>query len=243
MLSTLTEQPGPWSGHVEPFAPWRLPLAQLLDSASPTGTFSHSFGMETAVVRGEVHDAASCGEWLRSYLFGTLVLNDSLAMRLAAQDLRAERICELAVHLEASVAAPEVRRANGAIGRRMLQIASQGCTVPVVTALSELTARGQMCAHPALVALAMGCGLGAPWQEVCGLYLYSCLTSLTQNAVRAIPLGQVAGQSLLADLAEPVEQAVLAAERADEADLGASSPLLDAMQCEHEHQLGRMFIS
>ncbi|MFT8395120.1 urease accessory protein UreF [Propionibacterium sp.] len=226
-----------------PFAPWRLPLAQILDSAAPTGTFSHSFGMETALVRGVVHDADSCAAWLRAYLFGSLVLNDALATRLAAQDLSAEQLCDLSDYLEASVMAPEARRANSAVGRRMLQIAADGFGIPVVQQFAELAGQRHIHPHPALVAAAVGCGLGAPWQETCGLYLYSCLTSLVQNAVRAIPLGQVAGQAVLAGLTSPVVDAVMAAEHADEHDLGASSPLLDVYQCEHETQLGRMFIS
>lgn len=226
-----------------PFAPWRLPLAQLLDSAAPTGTFSHSFGMETAVVTGTIQDAASCAHWLRCYLETTLVYNDALAMRLVADDPDVSRLCTLSAHLTASLMAPEARRANAAIGRRMLQIASDNFSGPLVGRYAEAVAENHVTPHPALVAAAVGCDFAAPWQEVTGLYLYSCLTSLVQNAVRAIPLGQVAGQAVLAGLGASVVQAVGRAACADEADLGASSPLLDVLQCEHEQQRGRMFIS
>lgn len=243
MPNTLTESSPRKPPATGLFAPWRLPLAQLLDSAAPTGTFSHSFGMETAVVTGTIHDAASCAHWLRCYLETTLVYNDALAMRLAASDPDVSRLCLLSAHLTASLMAPEAKRANAAIGRRMLQIASDNFSGALVGSYAEAVAENHVTPHPALVAAAVGCDFAAPWQEVTGLYLYSCLTSLVQNAVRAIPLGQVAGQAVLAGLAGPVGEAVAHAGRADEADLGASSPLLDVLQCEHEHQTGRMFIS
>jgi urease accessory protein len=217
--------------------------------------------METAIVTGEVCDAGTAAQWLRGYLATSLEYNDALAIRLAgvgpvssgdaaeitdAEALDSEGaaalLCELSDLLEASTMAPEARRANTAIGRRMMQI-SGDFGVPLVADFASEAKRNGVHPHPALVAAAVGCGLGATWPEVCGLYLYSCLTSLVQNAVRAIPLGQIAGQRILAGLAGPVAATVRRTARADPGDLGSSSPMLDVLQCEHETQLGRMFIS
>lgn len=224
-------------------APWRLPLAQLLDSATPTGTFSHSFGMETALADGSIHDAASCAAWLHCYLQTTLVYNDALAMQLAAADPRVAQLCALSRELSVCLMAPEARQANSAIGRRLLQITAENFPGPLVDSLAREAVSGRWLAHPALVMAAVGHDLAAPWQEVCALYLHSCLTSLVQNAVRAVPLGQVAGQEVLTQLGAPIIDAVARATRADPADLGTSGPLLDVLQCEHETQTGRMFIS
>src|SRR5581483_12168603 len=49
-------------------AEMNLRLLQLGDSALPVGGYSHSWGLEAAVDRGLVRDAASLERWVRSWL-------------------------------------------------------------------------------------------------------------------------------------------------------------------------------
>src|SRR5213080_1481336 len=49
-----------------------LPLLQLGDSALPIGGYSHSWGLEAAIDRGLVRDAASLEGWTHTYLRMTL---------------------------------------------------------------------------------------------------------------------------------------------------------------------------
>ena len=46
----------------------QLALLQLGDSALPIGGYSHSWGLEAAVARGLVSDAATLERWARSWL-------------------------------------------------------------------------------------------------------------------------------------------------------------------------------
>src|SRR5437762_735400 len=45
-----------------------LRLLQLGDSALPIGGYSHSWGLEAAIEKGQVWDAFSCEQWMRSWL-------------------------------------------------------------------------------------------------------------------------------------------------------------------------------
>ena len=86
-----------------------------------------------------------------------------------------------------------------------------------------------------------------PWRsrfpEALAAYLFATVTSLTQNAVRAIPLGQNAGQRLLRKAARDVAAAVARAGSLDLSDFGAVSPGLEISQMRHERQRARMFMS
>lgn len=89
MPSTPTD-PG-WPDGWGSLPAWQLPLAQLCDSAAPTGAFSHSLGLETYAIDGRVHDEYSFGDWLAAMLTGPLATGDALAVRLAAEAVREGR--------------------------------------------------------------------------------------------------------------------------------------------------------
>ena len=57
---------------------------QLCDSAFPSGAFSQSFGLETAVLERGVADAASVRTWIASYLEHGLATLDARWIRPAA---------------------------------------------------------------------------------------------------------------------------------------------------------------
>lgn len=123
MPSTLTDTPAPQWG--EP-AGWQLPLAQLCDSALPTGAFSHSFGLETYICEGVVDGEASFVSWLRALVSTQLTFSEGLGLRLAFEAVAAddwEAIAHLDALLVAQAVPIQVRRAGVTMGRRMLTIA------------------------------------------------------------------------------------------------------------------------
>jgi urease accessory protein len=61
-------------------------LLQLCDSAFPSGAFSHSFGLETAIAEDAVLDAASLEAWVRRYLLSGLASLDGSAIALVVRD-------------------------------------------------------------------------------------------------------------------------------------------------------------
>ena len=97
--------------------------------------------------------------------------------------------------------------------------------------------------HPAIVLAIAGYALEAPPAAVTAAYLQSSVISLTQNAVRAIPLGQDAGQRAIASVRGDVRAAVRRIGGLDETDLGAAAPGIEISQMRHERQRARMFMS
>ena len=262
MPSTLTDTPAPQWG--EP-AGWQLPLAQLCDSALPTGAFSHSFGLETYICEGVVDGEASFVSWLRALVSTQLTFSEGLGLRLAFEAVAAddwEAIAHLDALLVAQAVPLQVRRAGVTMGRRMLTIArlalegtAGGRLLSRYAALIDTGVTGNAgdtggtkgsggCrSHPAIVLAIAGYALEAPAAAVTAAYLQSSVISLTQNAVRAIPLGQDAGQRAIASVRGDVRAAVRRIGGLDEMDLGAAAPGIEISQMRHERQRARMFMS
>ena len=256
MPSTLTDPCAPEWG--EP-AYWQLPLAQLCDSALPTGAFSHSFGLETYICEGVVDGEASFVSWLRALVSTQLTFSEGLGLRLAFEAVVAddwEAIAHLDELLVAQAVPIQVRRAGVTMGRRMLTIArlalegtDGGRLLSRYAALMDTGNAGDTgdtggCrSHPAIVLAIAGYALTAPPAVVTAAYLQSSVISLTQNAVRAIPLGQDAGQRAIASVRGDVRAAVRRIGGLDETDLGAAAPGIEISQMRHERQRARMFMS
>ena len=259
MPSTLTDTPAPQWGEV---AGWQLPLAQLCDSALPTGAFSHSFGLETYICEGVVDGEASFVSWLRVLVSTQLTFSEGLGLRLAFEAVAAddwEAIAHLDALLVAQAVPLQVRRAGVTMGRRMLTIArlalegtDGGRLLSRYAALIDTGDTGNAggtkgsggCrSHPAIVLAIAGYALEAPPAAVTAAYLQSSVISLTQNAVRAIPLGQDAGQRAIASVRGDVRAAVRRIGGLDETDLGAAAPGIEISQMRHERQRARMFMS
>ncbi len=74
-------------------------------------------------------------------------------------------------------------------------------------------------------------------------YLFTAVTSLTQNAIRAIPIGQDAGQRVLLGTHPKIMDAVRRIQALDADDFGITAPGLEIAQMRHERQRVRMFMS
>jgi urease accessory protein len=76
-----------------------------------------------------------------------------------------------------------------------------------------------------------------------GTYLFAGVSSLIQNAVRRIPLGQTDGQKILVEIQPVLNEAVRTILRLKLDDLCAVSPGLEIAQMRHERLHVRLFMS
>ncbi|WP_136609293.1 urease accessory protein UreF [Sinomonas albida] len=230
-----------------------LTLLQLTDSALPTGAFSHSFGLEAYLESGEVHDEPTLLAWLEGFLATQLERIDAVAVRRTVRasggsSAGLAAIEALDAELTALLVPAQLRSASLKMGRRMLEIAREAFPSEGVAQYSQAVADGRCGGHYAIAFALAGAGpdhTGHRLDEetLVEAYLYSTLTSLTYNAVRAIPLGQLAGQRVLASLRAQVPAAVVRSGAADPRHFGAAAPALEIHQMRHEHQRARMFMS
>ena len=218
-------------------------LMQLADSSFPSGAFSHSFGLETAIAEGRVRDEATLEAWLRAYLRDSFATLDGAALMFVVRDgadaLALDEVVTAATH------APEIRAANARIARAILDtFAAAGIANSAIARYAEALGSGAAGGVPS-IAFALGYAtLGVSWDTAFTACASSTLAALAAVATRALPLGQRATSRALWHLREAIDDAQrTAATLAEPADLCAQAfgPELDALR--HRLLDGRLFAS
>jgi urease accessory protein len=197
-------------------------------------------GFEIYIDGGVVLDEGSFGVWLSAFIRQQLTYSDGLAIRFLYEG---GDVGELDGLLSASLLPRQVREAGVKMGGRLLEIGAEVFPSPELGLYRDLVAGGRAAGHQPLAFAVVARSLGVPLAEALSAYLFAAATSLTQNAVRAIPLGQNAGQRLLRQAADDVAAAVERIAHLTPDDFGAVTPGLEISQMRHERQRARMFMS
>lgn len=223
-----------------------LSLFQLCDSNFPTGAFSHSFGLESYIQEEKVRDKETFSQWLHVYLHEQLVYSDGLACKLVYEALEnndLEEVWHLDKMLIAQNLPRETREGTQRIGDRMLKLVETLYDDNHLKLYGERIKNKQSFGHPAIVFTMVGFHLGVSKETTILYYLYSSVSSLIQNAVRAIPLGQTEGQKIIQEFQQQLEDAVIKIQDVYKEDFGIVSPGLELSQMKHERVNIRIFMS
>ncbi len=206
-------------------------LLQLSDSALPTGGFSHSFGFEQYLHTGEIRDADSFSAWLEVYVATQLTYTDALLMRLGYAGRDEHELADLAL----AVALPaQVRAADVAMAKRLRIIGADALGVPEPA--SEP-------AHPALEFARIARHFEVDRDDAIRAHLSAAVTTLAQNAVRGVPIGQSDGQRVITAAHDWIDRAVAQVDELDPSELGLVAPGIEIAQMRHERLRARMFMS
>lgn len=223
-----------------------LSLFQLCDSNFPTGAFSHSFGLESYIQEGTVNNQETFFQWLKVYLHEQLIYTDGLACRLVYEALVGDKhsqIWEIDRLLTVQNLPRETREGTQMIGDRMLKLTETLYGMPILSQYREEIKNKNAFGHPSVVFSMVAHGLGVTKSDTILYYLYSAISSQVQNAVRAIPLGQTAGQTITHKFIPELSDAVDKILNLPEDDFGIVSPGIELSQMKHERVNIRIFMS
>jgi urease accessory protein len=223
-----------------------LPLVRLLHLASPTlpiGAYSYSQGLEWMVETGAIRDAATAGEWVGDVLDWVVRPGEAaVAWRLlaAAQDRDWALFATWNAWFRASRETAELRAETEQMGGSLAKLAGDLGLLDVY-ALAALPALGPV-TLPAAYAFAAR-GFAVPLDGALTAYVWSWLENQVLAAMKLVPLGQVAGQRLLAALGATIPAVVASAMTLADDELSTFAPGLALASACHETQYTRLFRS
>ena len=219
-----------------------LQLIWLASPALPVGGFSYSEALEAAIDHEYVHNESSCSDWLADQLHLSQARGDMALMARAIpawQTLNIARLKELSAWVHATRETHEMRLQTEQMGRSLLdwlRIQNKAHT-DTLQLCSELRPT-----YPIAMSLALSLA-NAPIENALQAYAFGWAENMAQAALKAVPLGQISGQKILARLAQEIPEAVEHAMALSDYDRQAFCPMLAVMSARHETQYSRLFRS
>lgn len=231
---------------IEPAAPMNpgslLQLMWLASPALPVGGFSYSECLEAAVDAGLVATEADASEWLLAQLHSSLARADLALIAQAVPAWQASdmvRIAQLNSWVLCTRESSELRAQTEQMGRSLLEWLRNHTTAPPaqIQRLADLQPT-----YPLAFALAAS-STGAALRDCLLTYAFGWAENMMQAAIKAVPLGQSAGQRILSALAADIPAAVDHALTLGDDERQAFNPMLAILSSQHEVQYSRLFRS
>ena len=206
-------------------------LAALFSPSFPIGAFAYSHGLEAAIAAGLVIDTDTAEKWIKTCLISGSGRNDAIIFAHAwrAEPEEREKINDLAFALCASAERDQEMRELGAnfrdIAVRVYQVSvneEQSIALPVMAGIAT---RQLHCELPLSLVF----------------FLQSFANNLISVVVRAVPLGQSEGQTILYRLMPWIEQLASDAVKASLDQIGSHAFFADQMAIKHETMETRIY--
>ena len=218
-----------------------LLLFQLTDSFFPTGSFAHSFGLETYIQKGVITDQERFESFLRAILHFGIRNCDAIAVTLAHRSDTMDQIIQLDQYLSAIKQPAEMRKGSVQIGKQFLRNANKIVESKLAMDYHSAIRSGKCSGHHSVAYGVITAGIEL--YLVLLSYLHSYVASQVSAAVRLIPLGATYGQQTIRSLQPELLEISELVKDANIEDLGGFTPALDIRSMQHEQLFHRLFIS
>ena len=201
-----------------------LILQNWFSPAFPVGAFSYSGGLETAIARGAVHDRDSLADWLTVSLLNGTAFTDTVCLRAALAGGEVNDLCL------ALCAGAERYQETTELGAAFANVMRETQDIDLPEGL----------AYPVAVGLAARAFGLAPQATLAAFLQGFCMNQISV-AVRAVPIGQMEGQSCLRSLMPVIERALETVMVTSPDEMGSFALAGDLCALEHETAEQRIY--
>ena len=221
-------------------------LLHLASPALPVGAFSYSQGLESAIDAQWVVDERSTSEWIAGGLANVLArcelpfVSHQIARWHTHDTPSIAALATADAQFLASRESAELRRETEQMGWSLKQLClslewGESARRETLSALAPL-------AQPSAFAFAVAAH-SIDTQAALAAYAFSWIENQVAAALKAVPLGQMAGQRIVVSLRTAIEAAVERAMATPPDAINTFAPMLGVLSARHELQYSRLFRS
>ena len=217
--------------------PW-LWLLQANDTAYPSGSYAHSFGLEELVESGVVSIAGDLEDFLGKQILPALLTFEIpyfARAHAAAVAGKCDELLALDAELDAWRIPAEIRDASRRIGSQRLELLAQLDPTPLVIEYRGLSPRSH---HLVVTALELS---GVPVSEAARAFAFQTISGLVAASMKLMRIGQTSCQQILrrtlVNLGGKIDDSLKLLVD------GWFNPLLEIASLRHARAHARLFIS
>lgn len=222
-----------------------LQLMWLASPALPIGGFSYSEGLEAGVNAALVGNEEQAADWIDQQLQLSQARGDMAVLAQAMQAWQRDervRIVALNAWVLQTRESSELRLQTEQMGRSLVAWLQNRYTDDAQALALVHWLAAEDASYPLAFALAAHLA-GAGARDALLAYAFGWAENMVQAAIKSVPLGQSAGQRILARLAQAIPGAADHALALGDDQRQAFSPMLAILSARHEHQYSRLFRS
>lgn len=218
----------------------QMRLLQFLSPTAPVGNYSYSQGLEWAVNEGWIHDAESFQVWVKEQVCTTLTVQElPILTRLYRSMLNkdvaaAEYWTQFSVAVRDTAELRQEERNRGESYLRMLES---------IESINGSWPRSLFLRTPLASIAWFSVNNAISESSLLVAYAHNWLESSVITGVKAIPLGQSAGQKIIFQLASQLVNAVDRSLTISDDCVGVSLPAMSMASCGHEVLYSRIYRS
>lgn len=223
-----------------------LDVFQICDSTFPIGTFNHSYGMESYLRDNRIDNSPTFEAWLNAFLKTQYTYGEGLLCKLVFEALKKNQQDDIWKYdrlITVSTTSKETREAAKLVSFRMIELLLALEDDSLLRIYQEKINSGEVFGNPAIVYTIAMREKDLSVDEMIVFYGYSLVSTMVQNAVRAVPLGQIDGQLIVKRSFDTLNNIAEIISSLDDSTLGANSPGIELSQVQHETQVFRLFMS
>ena len=218
---------------------------QFGDSALPTGAFSFSHGLESALERGVVTDPATLKAFVRAALEQASA-TDVVALQeayKAALDGALDRIAAIDRFLFNRKLNEEPRAMTARTGKKLVETAARITRAPIVKEWLALVASGKTPGAYSVSFAVVFVGVGSALPACVVAHQYGLAAAILSAALRLMRIDHFETQRILFELNGDIADDFAMSSRKALSDIASFTPVFDVLAAVHVEARVRLFMS